>query len=176
VLGNGYQDGLMIGCSVDRRELVNASRQASSDVGGQNTISGSSVQTLEEREFLWVCGRGLVKCSESLNDDVRVANDLSLSVQLLGCREIILLCVHESSSLEVGDCHGNSEWRVLLEGIPILGYGEFFDEGMLSLDGMAPIGAGLQDPVAICFPFVIGKFGTVKQKLMKLFVDVREAT
>ena len=51
-----------------------------------------------------------------------------------------------------------------------------FAEGMLSLEGMTPIGAGLQDPVAICFPFVIGKLGTVKQKLMKLFDDVREAT
>ena len=51
-----------------------------------------------------------------------------------------------------------------------------FAEGILSLEGMAPIGAGLQDPVAICFPLVIGKLGTVKQKLIKLFDDVREAT
>ena len=50
-----------------------------------------------------------------------------------------------------------------------------FAEGMLSVEGMAPIGAGLQDPVVICFPLVIGKLGTVKQKLMKLFDDVREA-
>lgn len=49
-------------------------------------------------------------------------------------------------------------------------------DGMLSTDGMTPMGAGLQDPVWICFPFVIGRFGTVRQKLMKLFVDVSEAT
>jgi len=50
------------------------------------------------------------------------------------------------------------------------------DDGMLSLEGITPIGAGLQDPVAICFPLVIGRFGTVKQKLMKLLVDVSDGT
>jgi hypothetical protein len=49
-------------------------------------------------------------------------------------------------------------------------------EGMLSVEGMSPIGAGLQEPVLICFPSVMGKFGAVKQKLMKLLVEVREAT
>lgn len=50
------------------------------------------------------------------------------------------------------------------------------EEGMLSTEGMTPIGAGLQDPVVICLPFVMGRFGTVKQKLMKLFVDVKDGT
>ena len=49
-------------------------------------------------------------------------------------------------------------------------------EGMLDEDGMMPIGAGLHEPVAICFPFVKGRLGTVRQKLMKLFVEVRDAT
>lgn len=51
-----------------------------------------------------------------------------------------------------------------------------FKEGILSTDGMSPIGAGLQDPEVICWPLVIGKFGDNKQKLMKLFVEVREGT
>jgi len=58
---------------------------------------------------------------------------------------------------------------------PFLGK-ENLAEGMLLLDGITPMGAGLHEPVAICFPFVIGRLDTVKQKLMKLFVDVREAT
>ena len=49
-------------------------------------------------------------------------------------------------------------------------------DGMLSTDGMVPMGAGLHEPVVICFPLVMGRLGTVRQKLMKLFVDVREAT
>ena len=51
-----------------------------------------------------------------------------------------------------------------------------FDEGMLSTEGMTPIGAGLHDPVVICFPLVIGRLGTVRQKLIKLFLDVMEGT
>ena len=63
-------------------------------------------------------------------------------------------------------------WRVS----PFLGMMNFA-EGMLSSEGMAPIGTGLQNPVAlICVPLAIGNLGTVKQKLMKLFDDVREAT
>ena len=51
-----------------------------------------------------------------------------------------------------------------------------FAEGIWSVVGMAPMGAGLQEPVVICFPLVMGRLGTVKQKLMKLLVDVKEAT
>lgn len=58
---------------------------------------------------------------------------------------------------------------------PFLGFVNLAD-GMLVEDGMDPIGAGLHEPAAICFPFVICWLGTVRQKLMKLFVDVSDAT
>lgn len=51
-----------------------------------------------------------------------------------------------------------------------------FDEGILSTEGINPIGQGLQDPDWICCPFVIGRFGAVRQKLMKLLVEVNDAT
>lgn len=38
-----------------------------------------------------------------------------------------------------------------------------------------PIGAGLHDPVVICWPFVMGR-STVAQKLIKLFDEVNDAT
>lgn len=47
---------------------------------------------------------------------------------------------------------------------------------MFVVAAMIPIGAGLQEPVLICCPFVIGLLGTVAQKLMKLLLEVREAT
>lgn len=50
-----------------------------------------------------------------------------------------------------------------------------FEDGMLVVAAIIPIGAGLQDPVLICWPFVMG-LSTVRQKLMKLFLDVRDAT
>ena len=49
-------------------------------------------------------------------------------------------------------------------------------EGMFDEDAMTPIGAGLHEPVLICWPLVMGRLGTVAQKLMKLFVDVADAT
>ena len=49
------------------------------------------------------------------------------------------------------------------------------EDGMFDVDAMTPIGAGLQEPVVICWPFVMGLL-TVKQKLMKLFLDVKDAT
>jgi len=58
---------------------------------------------------------------------------------------------------------------------PLAGNWNFAD-GMLSTDGITPMGAGLQEPVVICLPLVMGRLGTVKQKLMKLFDEVKEAT
>lgn len=51
-----------------------------------------------------------------------------------------------------------------------------FEDGMFVVAAMIPIGAGLQDPVVICWPLVMGRLGTVAQKLMKLFEDVKDAT
>lgn len=58
---------------------------------------------------------------------------------------------------------------------PFLGNVNLAD-GILAVDGMDPIGAGLHEPAAICFPFVICWLGTVRQKLMKLLDDVSDAT
>lgn len=60
--------------------------------------------------------------------------------------------------------------------VPKFGGNTNFAEGMFVVEGMVPIGAGLQEPVVICLPLVIGRLGKVRQKLMKLFDDVSEAT
>jgi hypothetical protein len=51
-----------------------------------------------------------------------------------------------------------------------------FEDGILLSAGIRPIGAGLQEPPGICFPSVMGRLGAVRQKFMKLFVEVIEAT
>ena len=58
---------------------------------------------------------------------------------------------------------------------PFLGFVNLAN-GILAVDGMDPIMAGLHEPAAICSPFVIFWLGTVKQKLIKLLVDVSDAT
>lgn len=49
-------------------------------------------------------------------------------------------------------------------------------EGILALEGIKPMGAGLHDPFVICLPLVSWKLGLSRQKLIKLFVDVSDAT
>ena len=49
-----------------------------------------------------------------------------------------------------------------------------FEEGSLSAAASCPIGAGLHEPVVTCCPFVIGRSGRVRQKLMKLLAEVRD--
>lgn len=65
---------------------------------------------------------------------------------------------------------------VLALTMPKLGGKSNLEEGMFAVEGMIPMGAGLQEPVVICLPFVMGRLGTVAQKLMKLLLEVSEAT
>jgi len=52
-----------------------------------------------------------------------------------------------------------------------------FEEGMFVEGASTPIGAVLQEPPLICRPFVRGiLMSTVRQKLMKLFLDVRDGS
>lgn len=50
-----------------------------------------------------------------------------------------------------------------------------FEDGISVVAGICPMGAGLHDPVLICWPLVMGWF-VVAQKLMKLLVEVIEGT
>jgi hypothetical protein len=69
----------------------------------------------------------------------------------------------------------NVTWKVVFAGriAKLLGLTNFA-LGIFEVEGMAPIGAGLQEPFLICWPFVIGRLDNVAQKLMKLLVDVKE--
>lgn len=71
----------------------------------------------------------------------------------------------------------SATWKVVFAGTTarLLGLTNFA-LGILEAEGMAPMGAGLQEPDLICWPFVLGRLVNVAQKLMKLLVDVREAT
>ena len=59
--------------------------------------------------------------------------------------------------------------------VPKLGGNWNFDDGMFVVAAMMPMGAGLQEPVLIWRPFVSGSL-VVSQKLIKLLVDVKDAT
>ncbi len=89
------------------------------------TVNGGSVKTLEEGEDLGVGRRRLAERSELLDDDVRVADDLALGVELLGRGEVVLVRIHEVTSLHVGDGHGNCERSVRGDGVTVCGNDEF---------------------------------------------------
>ena len=105
----------MVGGSIDRRDLVDTSRQTGGDISSEDAVHGGCVQALEEGEFTWVGWCRLGERLELFNDDVGVALDLALRVQLLGCREVVLLSVHKVSSLETSDGNGDGEWLVGIE-------------------------------------------------------------
>lgn len=80
MLSDGDEDRLMVRCSVDRGHTVDTSRETSGDVGGDDTADCCTVDTLEEGELGRVQGGSLSERVERLNDDVRVTNDITLSV------------------------------------------------------------------------------------------------
>lgn len=124
MLSDGDQDRLVVSSGVNRRDLVESSWETSVDGCGKQAVDGSSIETLEEGELSGVGGGSLVESGELLDDDVRVANDLALGVDLLGSSEIVLGRVHESTRLEVGNSHSDREGRVLSERVTVLGDSE----------------------------------------------------
>jgi hypothetical protein len=100
---------LMIRRCVDRRQFVCASWKAFSNVRRKDTALSSSIQAKEERELLGIVRIRLVQRSEWFNDNVRVADDLTLAVELLRCGEVVCLCIHEITGLHTLDRHFDGE-------------------------------------------------------------------
>lgn len=115
VLRNRDKHRLVVSSRVDRRQAVGSRRETTSDVGGESAVLGGIVETLEERELLRVRDRRLLERVEEVDDDVRVALDVAVRLDDLRRREVVLVRVHEETSLKVVDVHGNRERRVLVD-------------------------------------------------------------
>jgi len=124
VLGNWNNDGLVVGGGVDGGKLVEADIETVSNSGSQFAVGSSSVETFEENKVLRVGGRGLVKGGERLNDDVGMALNLALSVELLRSREIVGLRIDKEAGLHFLDRHLNGESRLRLDCAEILREGK----------------------------------------------------
>jgi hypothetical protein len=114
----------MVCSSVDRAESVGASGKTSSYISCENTSLSGIVQSLEESKFSRVGWGSLVKSLQSLDDNMRMADDLTLSVQLLRSCEVVLLGVDEGTGLHVIDSHANGKRGVGCDGVTILGVRE----------------------------------------------------
>lgn len=125
MLSYRHDSRLMVSGGVDGRKLVDTSRQSVGNVGSQDPIDSGGIQALEERELLGVGRRRLSERCELLDDDMRVANDLTSAVQLLRGGEVVLLCVHEGARLHVGNPHLDGECLAGLDRAKVLRELEF---------------------------------------------------
>lgn len=191
MLRDGDERRLVVRRGVDGRDLVEASGETGRHGGAELAVDRGVVEALEERELGRVRRRRLVESGELLDDNVRVANDLALRVDLErdGIRNDITTVRRRELT-----CWGAAKkFSSALTKLPVSRLLMFIwmmnavfdltlppfvgntnlDEGMTVWAAIWPMGAGLQEPVVICWPLVMV---WPAQKLMKLFVDVREAT
>jgi hypothetical protein len=155
VLGNRDNDRLMVGGSVDGREAVDTSGKTIGNLGSEDTVLSSGVETLEEGEATGISGVGRVNRVNELSNDVRVTDDLASSVQLLGSSKVALLGVDEVTGLHVADSHLDGKrgvggdgtkvlWEHELGGWHVLGAGDDTDRGRVAraLRDLLAIGDG----------------------------------
>jgi len=109
VLGDTNETRLVVRARHDGAQSVDTSRQAR-DVSGQLSILSRRIETLEEREDLWVQrgGRGLIR--HRLNDHVAVADDDSIFINGLRRRIVLGVGIGEEPSMEVVDRQPQREW------------------------------------------------------------------
>lgn len=108
-MSDGHEKRLMVGGACHGADAVVTSRQTASDRGSELPLSISGiVDTLEESELggIWGLG-GSERVAEVLNDDVSVANNEALAVELLRRRVVSAVGVGEGSQLHVRHLHRN---------------------------------------------------------------------
>ena len=104
-LGDGHQDGLVVGGGEHGADTVIAGGQTTSDGSGEETVAVAGiVDALEEDEAGGV--KGLVRgqrAAQVLDSDVSVANDVALAIEVLGGGVVGALSVSERARGEVVD-------------------------------------------------------------------------
>lgn len=104
-LGDGHQNGLMVGSTRHGADTVVSSGQASSDGGLQVTIAiAGIVDTLEEDKLGSIQGSvGRQGVTHILNRDVNMADNGTAAAKILGSRVVGRLSVSEGAGLQVVD-------------------------------------------------------------------------
>jgi hypothetical protein len=114
----------MVACRVDGGETVDTSWKTLGNVGSQNTVGRSSVETLEEGEDLGVQGLGGLERRHKLHGNMTVTLD-DTADQLLRSGIVSVGGVRERSGNQVANLEGDGERGVGLEGVEVLGEVEF---------------------------------------------------
>lgn len=120
MLSHSYEDRLVIRRRVNRRHSISASWETTGNRSSEDAALGLVVETLEERELGRVGGLRAVKRRNRLDDDVGVARDFALCVNLLWRGEVVLVRVHKVACRKVLDGHRNREVLVRRDVIAVL--------------------------------------------------------
>lgn len=99
---------LVVGSGVDGAGAINTGREATSNDGGKDAIDSRIIESLEECEDKGIGDGGRRERVDLLNDDMRVADQGSLVVDLSWGGKEVGCSVGEESGLEIvdGDLHG----------------------------------------------------------------------
>ena len=120
MLRDSNKHWLMVCCSVNCGHTIGPRRKPSGYCNAQDAISRRSVHTLEKCEFSGVRRIRVFESVNALDDDMRMAGNVSAVVNLLGCREIIGVCIDKVACVKMLDRKVDGERRVGLDSIEIL--------------------------------------------------------
>lgn len=119
MLSDGDKHWLMVGGSVDRGKAIHSSREALRYFCGQHTTFGSRIEALEELKLERIDRLRLLHVFQLLDDDMRMAFNGTLAIQLLGSREVILSSIDKVSHLHIDNGHLDGERLILLDFIGV---------------------------------------------------------
>lgn len=125
----------MVGGGIDGADPVHTSCKTAGYVGCEDVVCGNVVESLEEGKGSGVERFGGLERRELLDDDVAMANDDSITVDLLGGSVVVGVGIDEVTCLHVDDLHLNSESRVLYETlVAVLGEYKLAAGGLVEAD------------------------------------------
>lgn len=125
MLSNRRKNRLVVAGRVNGRQSVDTCGKTSSNLSGKDASLSGRVKTLEESELVGIVGCSLSQRIKFLDDNVRVTNNLALSIELLRCGEVVRFSVDEITSLHVLDVHGDGESLVSRYILHVFGTGKF---------------------------------------------------
>jgi hypothetical protein len=125
----------MVCGGVNGTDSVHGCWETAGYIGSKDAVCGNVVKPFKEGKGGGVERLGTLKRRELLNDDVAMADDDSIAVDLLRSSVVVGFGIDEVTRLHVGDLHLDSESRVLHEAlVAILGEDKFASGCLVEAD------------------------------------------
>lgn len=103
-------DRLVVSSGIDRTEPVSAVWDTAIHDGRNSAVAADvAIQAQKERELGRIQDVGCLERSDRLNNNVRVAQVLTLGVQIVRRGEVSCVCIREVSQVQIFDCQRDCE-------------------------------------------------------------------